>query len=1052
MLFADLAGYTRTSEHLDIEAVEGLLEPYHGVLRESVHNLGGSVAKVMGDGVMAVFGAVRAHEDDAERAVRCALRVAESMAELPQGTRSLAVRVGVTTGEALVTVADDGSVDAVGDVVNTAARLESAAPINGVLVDQRTYRATHRAVRYAGHAAVKARGKSRPVSVWQAVEPLSTVPTEPSDDDVPLVGRERERATLLEALDRALGERRATLVTVVGEPGIGKTRLLREFTRIVEQQPGPLVVRRGRSPSYGESIAFWALGEMIKQQAGIRDADDVQTAARKLNAAVRAALPRRDATWVARHLRPLVGLEADDAAAAGGQVEAFAAWRRFLEALSDQAPLMLVFEDVHWADDALLDFIESLVDHAARLPLLVVATTRPELFGRRGTWGREGMTIELGPMTVDETRRLVRELLSSAEVPDEVADTLASASDGNPLYAREYLRMLEEQGRLERGEGGWGLAAAPEQMPESVQAVIAARIDTLPAAERAFVHDAAVVGRTAPIRAVCALADLDASTGERMVTDIAARQLIRRVPGRTGDESQIAFTHALIQDVAYTQTRRADRADKHERTAAWLESAGSGRDDTAELIAHHFRAALNLRRALGQEVGALATRTGKALVAAGHQAEAVNNHPAAARHYTAAEALLPADGSLSWARARAACRADEPDAATLLARAYDALIQERRFSDASDAAELLGDLHRERDGDLDTAERWWAAAVQLAEQTGNVGVLVTVADGRAAVAVEQQRFDDASAIAEAGSMLAEASGDVEGTARLRVRHGYAEVCLAENQGITRIRRAASTLARIGSRYAASAYTDLSLAEMLIGDLRAAAASCERAAELAQRFGEPRVLGDIESRRAFFAYQAGDWETAREISTRHLTASNRWGAGFCIWTHGLIAIAEGDEAAAREDTAALRRIQAPSAATCAVALARSVRAVLGSRIRVPPWPSAHSYRNWDICSMAELVDIPSERQAVARYAATLPDATSWKSALAAAGRGEFGQAADRFEQIGSMPLAARAHASEAATLQARGDSAMAASHRNMARAFFEAVGATRYAERETPSGA
>ena len=947
VLFADLVGYTRTSERLDVEAVEGLLAPYHDALRRSVERLGGSVAKVMGDGVMAVFGAARAHEDDPERAVRCAMSIPGSLTKQRGPSESLAVRVGVTTGEALVVVSDDGAVDAIGDVVNTAARLESAAPSNGVLVDERTYRATRRSIRYKRCAAVVARGKSQPVEVWQAVEPLSAVPAQPTEDDLPLVGREPERGRLVHALDGALGMPRATLVTVVGEPGIGKTRLLREFAGLVQQRPEGITLRQGRSLAYGEGIAFWSLGEMVKQQADIVDADASPVAANKLRAAVVDVIAdHRDREWVARHLRPLVGLDPDASVTAGGRVEVFAAWRRFFESMAERQPLVLAFEDLHWADDELLDFVELLADRGGALPLLIISTSRPDMLARRPAWETsDRVTIQLGRMTEDETRRFISGLLGSSQVPVDVGESLSAASDGNPLYVREYLRMLQDQGTLQRAEGGWRLVAPLEGTPESLQAVVAARIDTLPGRERAFVHDAAVIGRSAPLSAVCALSRTAPELAERMVSEIAARHLIRRGPrDEASGDVEIAFTHALIQDVAYAQTRRVDRAEKHERTAEWMEQSGNGRGDTAELVAHHYRAALELRRGLGEETSALASRTGTALIAAGRQAEAVNSHTAAARHYAAAQELLPGSATLTWARARASFRADEPGAAGLLAQAHDALRSESQLQSAAEAAQLLGEWHRERSGDLDATDGWWAEATRLLEESGNATLLIQIADGRAAVATEQHRFADAIAIARDGRTQADKLGDTEGVARLQVRCGYAEVCTGDNNGIGRMQQAADMLAEIGSRFTAAAYIDLSLAQMLTGDLRAGSAACDQGASWAERFGEPSVLGDIESRRAFFAYQAGDWHTARQISTRHLNASNRWGAAFCIWTHALIAIGEGDDRVARDDNAALRRIHAPSAATGAVAIAKARRAALPNRVRVPPWPQQHGYRN------------------------------------------------------------------------------------------------------------
>lgn len=334
-LFADLAGFTRRSESLDVEDVEGFLEPYFAVLREEVERKGGLVAKFTGDGVMALFGALTAHEDDPERAVRCSLAICERVGDLSGG---LHVRVGVTTGEALVALPADGQPDAIGDVVNTAARLESAAPTDRVLVDEWTFRATSRVIRYDEAEAVEAKGKSAPVSVWVAVEPVSVVP-EQQRDQLPLVGRDGEATILRESLDRARREPSTQLVSVIGEPGIGKTRLVEGLLEYVEELPEFITWRRGRSLAYGEGVAFWALGEMVKAQAGILESDAAAVAQEKLSEAVAAVIvDERDRVWVARHLRPLIGLDAAPSGGDGGRVEAFAAWRRFVEALAEQSP------------------------------------------------------------------------------------------------------------------------------------------------------------------------------------------------------------------------------------------------------------------------------------------------------------------------------------------------------------------------------------------------------------------------------------------------------------------------------------------------------------------------------------------------------------------------------------------------------------------------------------------------------------------------------------------------------------------------------------------
>ena len=485
VLFADLVGFTRRSESLDVEDVERFLAPYQALLGRVRRATGGVVAKFTGDGVMAVFGGVVAHEDDAERAVRCGLLIRDGLteAEADAGDDRLHVRVGVTTGEALVALAASGSVDAVGDVVNTAARLESAAPVDGVLVDEWTFRATGRAIRYEAAAPVEAKGKSDDVAVWVAVEPRSIVP-EQQRDQLPLVGRDTEASMMRDALDRSRHEPSTQLMSVIGEPGIGKSRLVEELFAYVGALPELVTWRRGRSLSYGEGVAFWALGEMVKAEAGILESDSAQVAGQKLAEAVAGVIvdERTANGW-----RAICGRWSASRAAIsggeGGRVEAFAAWRRFVEALAEDGPTVLVFEDIHWADDALLDFIDLIADRAGAVPLLIVCTARPELLERREHWGggkTNAQTISLTPLSDEDTGapggRPARPEPCSRP---RCSGRCWNGAEGNPLYAQEYVRMLQDRGLLVREAGGWTLAGEVVDLPESLQGIIAARLDTL---------------------------------------------------------------------------------------------------------------------------------------------------------------------------------------------------------------------------------------------------------------------------------------------------------------------------------------------------------------------------------------------------------------------------------------------------------------------------------------------------------------------------------------------------------------------------------------------
>ena len=980
------------------------------MLRESVERTGGVVAKLMGDGVMALFGAVAAHEDDPERALRCAMEIRDALAGDAEAGR-LHVRVGVTTGEALVVRSGNGAVDAVGDVVNTAARLEAAAPIDGVLADARTFRAAGRSIRFQESPAVSAKGKSAPVEAWLALEPVSALPERGPEADMPLVGRDDELRLLLALLDSCRSGRWARLVTIVGVPGIGKSRLVRELERRAGDDQHPVRWRRGRSPAYGQGIAFWALGEMVKQEAGVLESDSAATAARKLEDTVaRVGGGAHDVGWIAHHLLPLIGIEGEGGVSAeGGQVEAFAAWRRFFEALAAERPTVLVFEDLHWADAGLRQFIDLLAERTGAVPLLIVGTARPELLEGREGWGDglpETTLLKLAPLSDVATGRLVGGLLEQSSLPAAVHRSLLTRAEGNPLYAQEYVRMLRDRGLLVQRAGRWRLTAEPESLPESLYAIIAARLDLLAEEERRIVQAAAVIGRTAWTGALCELSGSSRTEVDDVLRALERTQLLHRSEGSTlVGETELLFTHALVQDVAYSQIRRADRAERHVRAAAWIEGHAGARDDRAELLAHHYSTALRISRELGADTEELAGRARVAHTAAGRQADAVNSYAAAARHYAAAEALMTPDdperAAVLQARAVASFRAGDADAADLLAAAFDAHGVAEDWWSAAEAAQLLGDWNREYSGDLDAATRWWNEAGRLAERSGHRHLQVRVADGQAARLTEERRYADAIAVADEAIVEARADDDREGMGLLLVRGGYARVCSGESSGVELMRQATEILAASGSRYVAWSYIDLCLARMMLGDLATALQVCEQALVWAERFGEPRVIADAEARRAFLAYHAGDWQTAREITDRYIDTAGRWTAAFVIWTHRLIALAEGDDDAARADDEAMRRFSERVPSARALQSRSAAAAALGVGA------ATQGYRNWEIFAALELMALPEERETIRDLAFRMPAENPWRDAVIAIADDRFGDAADMLEEIGSQPLAAQA---------------------------------------------
>ena len=382
VLFCDLVGFTARSDQADPEDVGALLRPYHGRLRAEIERRGGTLDKFIGDGVMAVFGAPTAHEDDPERAVRCALGMLAAVQEL-----DLAVRVGITTGEVLVDLAPGPATEGVvGDVVNTASRLQGVAPAGGVVVREATFRATRRLFDYQELGAVQVKGKADPVPIWRLEGPRGRTGVEP-EAGTPLVGRQAELRLLEGAWLEAVRTATPRLVTVTGVPGVGKSRLVRELATVLDERPELVDWRQGRCLPYGDGITFWALGEIVKAQAGILESDPPAEVSAKLDAAVAALVADpADAEWLKARIAPLLGIAGPDGVKAE-RAELFAAWRRFAEAIAAARPLVLVVEDLHWADPAMLEFLEHLCASAAGVGLLVVVTARPELFERQPAWG-----------------------------------------------------------------------------------------------------------------------------------------------------------------------------------------------------------------------------------------------------------------------------------------------------------------------------------------------------------------------------------------------------------------------------------------------------------------------------------------------------------------------------------------------------------------------------------------------------------------------------------------------------------------------------------------
>jgi class 3 adenylate cyclase/tetratricopeptide (TPR) repeat protein len=649
VLFVDLVGFTSRFDRGDPEDVRALLRPYHAAARRQIERFGGTVEKFVGDAIMAVFGAPVAHEEDAERAVRAALRVLDAVEELE-------ARAAVATGEAVVTIGahpEAGEGIAAGDVVNTASRLQQVAPHGSLVVDEPTYRVTRHAIDYERLAPVTVKGKSEPIPLWRALAPTDRYGIDAERSlRTPLVGRQRELSLLEDVYRRALEEPSVQLATLVGEPGVGKTRLVAEFHAFIDGQPQRVFWRRGRCLSYGEGVTFWAFGEIVKAHAGILESDPPGHASTKLSTSLQTlGEDASEREWLHGRLAPLVGLAGPAAAGSVEREELFAAWRRYVEGIASEQPLVLVFEDLHWADEAMLAFVEELVEWATDVPLFCLCTARPELFERSPGWGggkRNSTTISLAPLTGEETARLVAALLSQAVLPAETQATLLERSGGNPLYAEEFVRMLTDREILTRRGRAAELAAGAEiAVPETVQALIAARLDTLPPQRKSLLHNAAVIGKVFWSGAVATIGGVERRVVEDELHELARKELVR--PSRTSsvkDEREYSFWHVLVRDVAYGQIPRGARSRKHRAAAEWIENlAGERIADHAELLAYHSEQALAFATAAGlvDETDELESRACRYLVMAGDRAVQLDVTRAASYYRRALELMPPSD-------------------------------------------------------------------------------------------------------------------------------------------------------------------------------------------------------------------------------------------------------------------------------------------------------------------------------------------------------------------------------------------------------------------------
>jgi class 3 adenylate cyclase/tetratricopeptide (TPR) repeat protein len=691
VLFADLVGFTQFSEVRDPEVVRAALTTYFDRARDVITRFGGDVEKFIGDAVMAVWGATVAHEDDAERAVRAGLELTDMVARMgdEMDGGDLSLRVGVLCGEASVAPASPEQGFVVGDLVNTASRLQSIAEPGTVVVGDAAYRMLRDAIEFEPLGEHSLKGKSAAVAIWRAVgvktdrmQRARSGGLEPA-----FVGREEELRLLKDALHATERARRARLVSIVGEAGIGKTRLAWELRKYVGGLGGDIYWHDGRSPAYDQGLTFWALGEMVRQRAGIAETDDPLRSRTKLRTAVAEYVPSpTDQEWIEPRLAALLGL---DEAPSGERSEFFAAVRSFFQSIAERSTTLLVFEDFHWADAGLIEFVSELVERSPRHPILVLTLARPDLLDRAPGWGagrRNFTSAHLGPLADDEMAELVTGMVRG--IAEDLVAEINIRATGIPLYAVELVRMLIADGDLVMEDDDCciptrDLSAIP--VPDTVRAVIGARLDRLPPDTRSLLQDAAVLGGAFTGTGLGAMTGLDATQLEELLEPLVHRELLEiESDPRSPARGQYRFVQSMIREVAYGRLTRDERRVRHIRAAEFF--AALGELELAGAVAGHYMAAHRVTDA-ADDAQTLAAEATAALSDAAERAAGLHSHAQALAMIEQALAF-PTDSQAEaalWQRASRSAGALAQHE-TAIGYAYRALDWYREHGDPVDIA------------------------------------------------------------------------------------------------------------------------------------------------------------------------------------------------------------------------------------------------------------------------------------------------------------------------------------------------------------------------------
>ena len=868
VLFADLVGFTSYAAERDAEEVRETLSRYFELASDIVARYGGTIEKFIGDAVMAVWGAPTALEDDAERAVRAGLELVDAVHTLGDG---IDARAGVLTGEAAVTLGATNQGIVAGDMVNTASRLQSVAPPGTVLVGETTQRTASGAIVFEAAGEQVLKGKTAPVAAWRAVRVVAERGGRNRTDmlEAPFVGREDELRLLKDLYHATVRERRTRLVSIVGPGGIGKTRLAWEFLKYCDGLVDTVYWHDGRSPAYGEGITFWALGEMVRARAGLLSTDDEAATRTKIAEALTRYVPdEEEQRWIEPALLALLGFEA------GVETDRlFGAWRTFFERLAAGAPVVMVFEDFHFADPGLLDFVDHLLEWSRTVPIYVLTLARPELLEKRPDWGagkRNFVSLALEPLGEEPMRELLAGLVPG--LPDRAAASIIARADGIPLYAVETVRMLVAEGRLRLDADRYVPTGDLDDLavPETLVALIGSRLDTLGPEDRGLIQDAAVLGQSFTPQALAAVAGGSEDELASRLRTLVRRELLRlEADPRSPERGQYAFVQALIREVAYNTLAKRERKSRHLAAARFFEGLGS--DELAGALAGHYLAA-HANAAEGPESDALAGQARIALRAAAERAislrapeqavgyleqalrvtpdavEQAHLHEEAARAATLAGFTSGAEQHAESALAIHRANADPDGIARMVAVVGNILLLRSRTDEAVDA--LTSAIEGMSNADRDPA------AVELMSQLARAEMFRS--RPRAAIDWLERGLDAA--------------------ARLDLVQFVAELLVTRAWAVGALGRMREAMAISEGAIAMSAEHDLVLTEIRARNNlgtwlgwyapRRALEVIEPAVALVLRLGHRDWLAKLAF-RSFVAFEAGEWDRAAAIIDEQL---------------------------------------------------------------------------------------------------------------------------------------------------------------------------------------